>query len=693
MKNLLFAMTSIAAITAMAQTETADSTQTQTLKEVVVESQNHRLGAEVSTYIPTSKQKNSAQTAPELLARMAIPQLRISANDEILDFSGKSVDAFIDFLPASKEDLEGIRLADVKKVEYYDYPTDPRFLGKAHAVNFVMQKYEYGGYVKTYGWENTANAGQASVYGKLQYKRMIFDIAAGAFYINQGHMGADTYETFHLPQADGTVSTFERISLQDDDSLRKRTYWPTFKALYASENITLQNIVGASFDHTPYSHSSGTVAYCPVIVVSANYRQLASNRVNSFSYTGNWSFTLNKLNSITFNPRYAYSHTTSSSLYEESTEDAYFNAAKDDSHQFQADLTYSHSFGKRGTLNALIKASMSSAKTWYAGTTEMADDALNYRIGPGVQYSLSFGKIYGLAGLGLQWDRQEYLDYSNTSVVPWADFSLQYAPNQSHSLRCEFGYVKSVPSASCRSAALILSNPLMSYTGNPNLESFGRYYTGVIYSLVSGNNFSFSAYGNAWVTDNRYVYDYKPTASGIVRTIEQPGGGYAQWHYGLYGTLRLFDGKLQLNSQAEATSVHNGYPYDYDRTHVDFALQANFYLDNWSFGALYYAPQGYSDGYLVGTWVKAKAFYRINIGWSNQTWNFQFRASNFACWNWRSDRTIMNSPYYDKTEQTYSIDNQALAHLSVTYTFGFGKKVQHGDEATQQSGISSGILK
>lgn len=47
----------ISAITAMAQSETTDTINTQKLNEVVVEARNQRLGAEVSTYIPTSKQK------------------------------------------------------------------------------------------------------------------------------------------------------------------------------------------------------------------------------------------------------------------------------------------------------------------------------------------------------------------------------------------------------------------------------------------------------------------------------------------------------------------------------------------------------------------------------------------------------------------------------------------------------------
>lgn len=114
----------------MAQTETPDSIKAQELEEVVVKGRNQRLGAEVSTYIPTSKQRNASQTAADLLNRMAIPQIKISANDDITDLAGKSVDVFIDFLPATKEDLQGMRMQDVKKVEYYDFPSDPRFQGK-----------------------------------------------------------------------------------------------------------------------------------------------------------------------------------------------------------------------------------------------------------------------------------------------------------------------------------------------------------------------------------------------------------------------------------------------------------------------------------------------------------------------------------------------------------------------------------
>lgn len=233
----------------------------------------------------------------------------------------------------------------------------------------------------------------------------------------------------------------------------------------------------------------------------------------------------------------------------------------------------------------------------------------------------------------------------------------------------------------------------MSYTGNPNLISYGSYDVGLDYSFIPNNIFSLSVFASTWIVDNRYVYDYKPMETGILRTIKQPGGGYSQWTYGAYASLRLFDRKLQLTAQLTGRSVHNGEPYNLDKTNINYAFQAIYYLGNWNFSGLYYSPQGHPDGCMVGTWMKTKSYYRIAAGWSNSSWNLQLQFANFARWNWRSDKSIMHSRYYDRIEQTYSINDHAIARLSVIYTFGFGKKIKRGDEASQQSGVNSGILK
>ena len=127
------------AITAMAQIETPDSTKTQELNEVVVEGQLQRTSATVSTYLPTKRQRNAAQNGPELLNYMAIPQLGLVSGYNVTTNSGQRVDLYIDYVPASEQDLNGMRMADVKKVEYYDFPTDPRFQGRSEEHTSELQ--------------------------------------------------------------------------------------------------------------------------------------------------------------------------------------------------------------------------------------------------------------------------------------------------------------------------------------------------------------------------------------------------------------------------------------------------------------------------------------------------------------------------------------------------------------------------
>ena len=57
-------------------------------------------------------------------------------------------------------------------------------------------------------------------------------------------------------------------------------------------------------------------------------------------------------------------------------------------------------------------------------------------------------------------------------------------PEHTHSVLCY------------RSMAVIQSNPLMSFTGNPNLVSYGSYDAGLNYSFIPNNTFLWMARGN-----------------------------------------------------------------------------------------------------------------------------------------------------------------------------------------------------
>ena len=105
----------IFAIAAMAQSEATDSIKTQELNEVVVEAQMQRTSPTSATYTLTGKQKNASQNAIDLLRQMSIPQIQINpVSDAVTDNAGEEVAIFINYLEASKEEMEGLRTPDVK---------------------------------------------------------------------------------------------------------------------------------------------------------------------------------------------------------------------------------------------------------------------------------------------------------------------------------------------------------------------------------------------------------------------------------------------------------------------------------------------------------------------------------------------------------------------------------------------------
>ncbi|MDE5635362.1 MAG: hypothetical protein K2I52_03525, partial [Muribaculaceae bacterium] len=164
--------------------EVKDSLSTTGLNEVVVEAQMQKTTSRVSVYIPTERQKNAANDATSLLNLMSIPQLSINLiTNAVKSTSGQPVSIFIDCTEASPEDISGLKPGDVKRVDYHLNPSDPRFLGKKHVVNFVMHKYKWGGYTRVDAAQSfCVPSTHASVYSKMKYKSMSYAIFAGEQY-------------------------------------------------------------------------------------------------------------------------------------------------------------------------------------------------------------------------------------------------------------------------------------------------------------------------------------------------------------------------------------------------------------------------------------------------------------------------------------------------------------------------------
>lgn len=246
-------------------------------------------------------------------------------------------------------------------------------------------------------------------------------------------------------------------------------------------------------------------------------------------------------------------------------------------------------------------------------------------------------KFNGLIGGGFNYDRSKFGDTSDHSTQPWMDASVQYAFNGRNSISADFHHATWTLASSYRSTAVIQSNPLFSYTGNPDVSPYKSYDLTLRYVYMPDNRFNFAAFGNSGLITDRYAYVYMASPDGILRTIRQKGvGNFYNLLYGVQGTARLLGNSLMINGQVAHRIVRNGAPFDWTRQRVLWYLQAFWYVGDWNFGLQYQSPQEYCDGYVNGAWIKNKSAYTAIVGWGNSSWSLQARLTNPFRWNWNA---------------------------------------------------------
>ena len=663
------------------------------LHTVTIDARNVIRQPDKFIFLPTQRQKNASQTGTDLLDQMAIPQIRVQPGGGVQTSSGRQVAIYIDYIPASDNDLKAMRVADVRRVEFYEYPSDPRLQGNPVVVNYILTKYEYGGYVKGFNHTNLIHpSSQLLGSVRYQYKNMIYDVMGYGWGHSSSRYGAETIENFRLPQPDGTEESFERRSSTTSSKEVRQQYFAALKATYSSDRIQAATQLNGSINRKPHADRSGAITYSAVDIPAAEYSSTLSDISKFLSYTGYYFFALPHNSSLTFSPAYTYSHTDRSSSYVEEGQAPLFNSAVDNTDELKADIRLNHDFGCYGNLLAFLRTSYENHRTRYHGSANSYDRAKSSRVGAGITYNLTHGGFYGSTGFGWDWDNFQFDEINDHPSSPWFDISLQYSFRNTHSLAMDFHYSTKVPSPSHKSANIIQSTPLMSFTGNPGLMPDKGYDYSVSYNWIPNNNHSLSIFAWGWTVGDRYAFEYLPTPTGILRTIRQPSGAFTQWKAGADGTLKFLDRNLVFMGHIACLMNHNGVPYNVNHSKIEWYARARYYLNNWNFTLTYISPTASAEGYMSGIWERNKSDWYVTVGWANTDWNIRLDLIDFSRWNWRSTLQTMRSRYYDLWQQNYDGTSHALIQLSGTYTFSFGKKVKRDNEPQVSGTASSGIL-
>lgn len=347
------------------------------LKTVNVEAANAVLLSDKSIYRPTQRQKNASQTATDLLVRMAIPHLDAKlGSSSVTTVSGQPVAIYIDYVPATPSDLRMMRTSDVISVEYFEYPTDPRFMGNKNVVNFRMVRYKYGGYVKTFATENfIANSGFLQSNTRLVRNKMTYDIMAYGSYLKNNHSGVDQTEFIRLPDDNGGMKSFQRESVNESSEYMKHNAETSFRALYSGEHLTANNHVALGLDVIPSNHNTGFVRYSDDIISRSDYESQAESQAKNISYNGYYFLSLSHDNSLAADISYSYSHTNQKSDYYETGTASIYNAANDNTHNANIGLNYNQTFSAKHSMQIHLRGLYEHNRTNYHGSMNALDNS------------------------------------------------------------------------------------------------------------------------------------------------------------------------------------------------------------------------------------------------------------------------------------------------------------------------------
>ncbi len=700
MKVIIIVLSSALAFSpliAVAQSVEPDSITIQNLNEVVVEAQMQRTNAKVSTYIPMARQKNAAQNAVSLLSQMSIPQISVDPVSQVIQTAhGQNVSVFIDFVPATSEDLKGMRTQDVKKVEYYNHPSDARFQGAKYVINFVMQKYEWGGYTKLNAnkWFGV-NQVEGSVYSKMAYKRMTFDLFADEIYLTNRHTGQNSVERFMFTDLYGTgAKDIARTSEMKSGRYRNNSNDISFRALYTTEKIQISNSIAYSLTNVPRNDVGNTLTYSDVMLLATESFTKSSSKDLALKYSGEYFFMLSKQAGLNIEANYTYGHNDLNSGYTAHDDLSIINDAKEDIHKLSVYLHLNWDPDKANQLftNFGVQHDWNTINYYGNSPSEQKYDVGIYFLGQNYQHIFNEKWNVG-ASLAWIWETNRISGINADNNFPQTNINATWSPTDKHQLYLTANYGSMFPNSSQKSPNMLQQDELMWYRGTPELKDYK--YTNVLlsYTWLPNNRWQLSADAYFGLIKNRIVSVYSPTGpDGTMLRQYFNGGNYFSDYIGASATGKFFDGKLVGKLRPQFWIRKTTGEYAWSSNQLTCTAQLNYYFGNFYITGWYKTPSKYQQNH-SGIISKSQSKYQIEIGWGSKGWNISASAYNFAHTSWEDLRETLSSEYYSFDRTTFGTQYHARYTLSVSYIIGYGKKVQRKNEISGSGTAGSAILK
>lgn len=682
--------------TPSSQRKAAADTTGRELQEIVVEGRTQRIIESGVEYIPDKKTKKFAMDGISLLSNMMIPQLNITSDNAVKTLSGEAVKIFIDYVEATDTDTQGLRPEDVLRVEVLDYPADPRFKQAEHAVNFIMRKYEWGGYTKLMSSGRLLFNEKiwGGLYQKFSYKNWLFDLNASG----EGTWGSDdedySKETFRDFDFKGNhYAEVSRISSTDRYRARDNNQNASLRVSYGNDRMYLGHTVSFSRYGQPASDAYSRVEYDGLTLASSEALESTKAQSTHSWITGSYWFALPEDNSLQADWTMGFAGTRQRRSYRVDNLEPILSDNHLNFYYPHLTVTHAKNLGHGNTIGARIYSSYYIHDTRYKTYDESRIRSVNSETRLTVNYfqRWNFGlAVNALVGAQYIYGRQSSVDYVH-HWTPYGIISFNYNLNSKNSFGLTGAWFDYQVFSDEADDITLRQDELMWYRGNPDLRNPDNKRITFNYTFIPYNIFSLNSqitYNNA---KHNSIYDYivADGYDGIVRTYSD-----VNTEHNIDGavslTLKLFSGSLYLNGTGGIRRDINRGSHPLDNTNFYGSFAIVWTYRNFFIRAFYNTPTRTVFGQ-QGYKTKTPEEYGVRASYAIGNFKAQIIFSN-----WFSNGKIQreySAPHYDFSGWNSKTPYTRFALLTVQYTFPYGKPLNRDNEIQTGPGGGAGFLK
>ena len=450
---------------------------------------------------------------------------------------------------------------------------------------------------------------------------------------------------------------------------------------YDSNKLIWMLQTGMRYGRKPANITSSRLLYDEV-TSSTSEEEISSYSLVPYA---NYFFRINKLprgSQLIGYLSFSYNHNKSNSryLYGNLLANNIFNGYSEDAYLPGVSLTYNTPLYKKNYLTAMVSYDMEYYRTQYRGTNETYQKLNNSYWNFYLRYNHKFSKSWNGSFIAYMPVQRYKVNDLNTKTTPYINGSLTISGSigSKHSFFIRGNITQTDIVPSYYNTVIRQDNEVEGSRGNSGLKTVRQAFALLSYTWMPTNNFSLNA-SFSWDNIIHDIVPYWHEIGGLMVKEMINSGDFNPIYLHITPSLSLLNNKLKINSEVSYVHewhngifrVNNGYFGWYPSVYCDIAK-------DWTVNASYSISSG--SGYMRGSSQMSKFSdnFRMGVQYANGNLFVKLQVNSLLRKNgWV--KTRLNSEYISYNRYLSRPSDDRYLSLTATYTFDFGKKINHGD--------------